>query len=286
MSAHDTIRRPAVAGMFYPRDASALADAVDALLSTTAPCELLHPARVLVSPHAGYAYSGAVAANAFRCIEPGRARTFILVGPSHVDAFDFSSVFAGDAYRTPLGDVPVDGDVARALAARVPSIRVSTRGHVLERPGRGEHGIEVLLPFLQRVAPDARIVPIVMGSQTWNACETLGAAIARECDARRTIVVASSDLSHFHAYDEAVRLDQRFCDEIERLDALSLLRAVDTGSCEACGAGPVAVGMLASAHWRERSCRVLARANSGDVSGDRASVVGYAAAVIAAGDAA
>jgi len=286
MNHSNTIREPAVAGTFYPGDRRALATAVDGLLAAAPIPVLPHPPRVLLSPHAGYAYSGGIAARAFRCLESAAARTFVLVGPSHVEAFDFSSVFDGDAYHTPLGDVPVDAALARAIAEQAPSIRLSRRGHVRPPAVRGEHSLEVLLPFLQRIAPDASVVPIVMGSQAWEAADELGAAIARAAHPAQTVVIASSDLSHFHGDDEARRLDAVFCEALERFDAGALFRAVDEGRCEACGTGPVVAAMLASRRWTAPSCRVLASANSGDVTGDRSSVVGYAAAVVTAGGAA
>jgi AmmeMemoRadiSam system protein B len=120
-----------------------------------------------------------------------------------------------------------------------------------------------------------------MGDQGWEACRALGRAVAETMDLARTLFVASSDLSHFHGYDEAVRRDTAFCEALVTLEAERLFEAVRTGRCEACGAGPVIAGLVASQAWNERSCRVLARINSGDVTGERDSVVGYAAAVVA-----
>lgn len=279
-----SIRPPAVAGLFYPEDPDALARAVDELLARALveDARVLpnHP-RMLVSPHAGYTYSGAVAARGFALLARDAFDTVVLVGPSHVDAFGFASVFEGDAYRTPLGVLEVDRPSARRIVQAHPSIRLSDRGHATPRHARGEHGLEVLLPFLQRACGRPRIVPIVMGDQGWDACQALGRAVAEAMDLERTLFVASSDLSHFHHYDEAVLRDAAFCETLTTLDAARLYDAVRTGRCEACGAGPVVAGLLASAAWKERSCRVLACLNSGDVTGERASVVGYASAVVA-----
>jgi MEMO1 family protein len=279
MSPAPAIRRAAVAGMFYPGDASALADTVDALLES-APAHPLH-ARMLLSPHAGYRYSGAVAARAFRCAVRGDVDTVIIIGPSHVEAFNFTSVFDGDAYETPLGTLRVNLEVASTLAADAPTIRRSSRGHAPPRGSIGEHGIEVILPFLQRALGDVTIVPVVMGAQTWRAGEELGRALSRTAKDPRTLVVASSDLSHFHSYDEAVRLDSVFCGLFERLDAHDLFDAVEQGHCEACGAGPVIASLLATGAPGSAVARVLARLNSGDVTDDRTRVVGYAAGAVA-----
>lgn len=283
MEGSRSIRPPAVAGLFYPADAEVLAGAVDAMLSDAAaalPAERDQRTRMLVSPHAGYAYSGAVAARGFALLDRSAFDTVVLIGPSHVDAFTFTSVYDGDAYRTPLGNLDVDREVAHRLGGADASIRLSGRGHVAPSHQRGEHGLEVLLPFLQRACGSPRIVPVVMGNQDWESCRALGRAIADAADAQRTLVVASSDLSHFHRYDEAVRRDSAFCDLLATLDAERLYGAVQAGRCEACGVGPVIASIIATAVWRERRCHVLARVNSGDVTGERESVVGYASAVV------
>ncbi len=278
-----SIRPPAVAGLFYPDDPDALARKVDEFLARAMVENARVPtdrARMLVAPHAGYAYSGAVAARGFALLARDAYDTVVLVGPSHVDAFDFTSVFEGDAYRTPLGVLDVDRPAAHLLARAHPSIRLSDRGHASPRHARGEHGLEVLLPFLQRACDRPHIVPIVMGDQGWDACLALGRALAAAMDPERTLVVASSDLSHFHSYDEAVRRDAAFCEVLTTLDAARLYDAVRAGRCEACGAGPVMAGLVASAAWEKRRCRVLACINSGDVTGEHESVVGYASAVV------
>lgn len=279
-----SIRSPAVAGLFYPADPDVLARKVDEMLALAMVADARARSdrpRMLVSPHAGYDYSGAVAARGFALLERDAFDTVVLIGPSHVDAFGFTSVFEGDAYRTPLGLLEVDRACARRLASAHDSIRLSDRGHTPPRHARGEHGLEVLLPFLQRVAGNPRIVPVVMGDQGWDACVALGHAVAETMDLGRMLVVASSDLSHFHSYEEAVRRDAAFCDALVTLDAARLYDDVRSGRCEACGAGPVLAGLVASARWEERTCRVLACVNSGDVTGEHASVVGYASAVVA-----
>jgi hypothetical protein len=280
------IRMPAVAGMFYPRDARALCGMVDEMLATAPATTETARLAAMVSPHAGYDYSGRIAALAFRALADRTTarpvRTAVIIGPSHVDAFAFTSVFGGAAYRTPLGDVPVDRDLAHALAGAHPSIRVSDRGHV-KPGGRGEHGIEVLLPFLQRAAGACAIVPVVMGSQDRAACAVLAAALAGACDPSSAVIIASSDLSHFHDARRAEKLDRAFCATLETMDADALARAVEEGACEACGAGPVIATLLATAAAPSRMCRVLARTHSGEVTGERLSVVGYAAAILTAG---
>jgi AmmeMemoRadiSam system protein B len=268
--------------MFYPGDRDTLAAEVDALLAGGRDGTGLPPVRALVVPHAGYAYSGAIAAAGFRRL--GRAastpRRAFIIGPSHVEAFDFTSVFDGRFYRTPLGDVAVDERAAHALAQAHKSIRRDSAGHVLRSRGRGEHAIEVELPFLQRIAHGASVVPITMGSQAWEACEALGRALASIVDWAHDVVIASSDLSHFYDDERARELDGVFCETIVTADAKLLYGRLASGECEACGAGPVVAALLACDGLRARTCGVLARGNSGDVSRDRSSVVGYASAVV------
>lgn len=277
-----SIRQPAVAGMFYPGDAETLAAAVDALLAAGRDGTGLAPARALVVPHAGYTYSGAIAAAGFRRLRPSASalRRAFIIGPSHVEAFDFTSVFDGEFYRTPLGDVAVDDRAARALALAHPSIKRDRAGHVLRSRDRGEHAIEVELPFLQRIARGMSVVPITMGSQSWEACEALGAALGNIIDWGHDVIIASSDLSHFYDDKRARELDGVFCTAIMTADAELLYARLAARECEACGGGPVVATLRACEGLRTRACDVLARGNSGDVSHDRSSVVGYASAVI------
>lgn len=271
-------RRPAVAGLFYPADPSRLAEQVDALIAAAPDSAPGGRLAVVVSPHAGYPYSGAVAAHGFRRLQDEDCETLVLVGPSHVEYFDFSAVFTGRAYETPLGEVAVDVDLAQRLSGSRPSVRASARGHVQGHLMRGEHSLEVQLPFLQRTFPRARIVPIVMGEQRWENCRELGDALAEHCG-DGVVVLASTDLSHFYDHERAARLDDTFCDLLVRLDARALHDAVRQGRCEACGAGPVVASLLASGAG-PRACTLLRRADSGDVTGDHGSVVGYLSAVV------
>jgi AmmeMemoRadiSam system protein B len=282
MTAISGIRKPAVAGMFYPSQRNALAQTVDGLLANSPVIADAAPVRLLMVPHAGYMYSGAVAARGFHRVRAGEthpSRAFI-IGPSHVESFDYTSVYGGVAYRTPLGDVPVDSSVSAALAGMHPSIRMAGAGHDVRAHDRGEHAIEVELPFLQRIVPHIQIVAVTMGSQSWEDCDALGNALAAIVDWSTDIVIASSDLSHFHDDATARRLDATFCATLLTLDARSLYARVARRECEACGAGPVIAALIATASLGERGAALLATANSGDVSHDRSSVVGYASAVI------
>jgi MEMO1 family protein len=281
MSTSMDIREPAVAGLFYPNDARELAGTVDRLIVDASPTTTAAPVRMLLVPHAGYAYSGAIAGRGFsRLRATGAPSRAFIIGPSHVEVFDFTSVYGGRAYRTPLGDVPVDGAAAALLAAATPSIRIGDAGHALPRHGRGEHGIEVELPFLQCCFPDILVVPIVMGDQSWRACEELGHAIAKIVDWTRDVVIASSDLSHFYTDQQARTLDGIFCDTLASLDARTLFDRVSRRECEACGAGPVIASLMATQSLDHRGYELTGSGNSSDTTEDRSSVVGYASAVV------
>jgi AmmeMemoRadiSam system protein B len=277
-----SIREPAVAGTFYPADANVLAAMVDAHLAGGRDGTALPPVRVLVAPHAGYAYSGAIASVGFRRLRSATStlRRAFVIGPSHVEAFAFTSVFDGECYRTPLGRVAVDEHAARELANLHTSIRCDRAGHVPKRAGRGEHAIEVELPFLQRVTRDVNIVPITMGSQSWEVCEALGGALRRIIDWKHDVVIVSTDLSHFHDDTRARELDGVFCESIMTGDAGLLFGRLARGECEACGGGPMVAALLACDGLGARTCAVLASGNSGSVNQGHSSVVGYTTAVI------
>lgn len=278
MDPEASIRPPAVAGLFYPARPADLRRDVERMLGDAPRADSPATIRALLAPHAGYRYSGAIAARAFARARDARPRTVVLVGPSHVEAFDFTSVFDGDAFSTPLGDVPVDHEIARAIASVGGAIRLSRRGH-MATPARGEHALEVMLPFLQVLFPGARVVPITMGSQSRAACDALADALRLHTDPQESLLVASSDLSHFHPYDEAVALDSEFCARVAGMDGEAVLDGIARGRCEACGGGPAAAVMMAAARSSPAcAANVLARINSGDITGERDSVVGYASA--------
>ncbi len=264
------VRPPAVAGMFYPSRAATLKADVQDLLAQAAPPALQGTIVGLIAPHAGYVYSGAVAAYAYRLLAATPVDAVILIGPSHREYFEGVSVFPGDAYRTPLGDMPIDDGLRRRLVAA--GVARTLDGH------RTEHALEVQLPFLQVARGTCPIVPLVMGSQRREDCTALGAAIASTVGTQRVAIVASSDLSHYHPYDEAVTLDHRVVDLVETFDIDELLRRIDEDTVEACGAGPIAAAMIASKQLGANRARVLQYCNSGDVTGDRGAVVGYLSA--------
>ena len=273
------VRPPAVAGTFYPADPKELAAMVDGFLAR-APAAPLEGVVALVAPHAGYVYSGQVAAHSYALLKGRTLARVVVIAPSHVDSFPYAAVYDGTGYATPLGQIPVDTEFAAKLVkAGGGAVRLSSRGHSTSGP-QGEHALEVQLPFLQRTVGRFKLVPVIMGDQGYDACRALGLALARLIDGPDTVIVASSDLSHFHSYDEAVKLDRKTLRAIEEWDYLSLSRNFARQIWEACGGGPIVAAMIAAERLGASQAKVLKYANSGDTTGDRSRVVGYGAVAI------
>jgi AmmeMemoRadiSam system protein B len=257
------IREPAVAGRFYAKSADDLARSVATMLDAV-PVSFGPAPKALIVPHAGYVYSGPVAATAYAELRRyrDRYRRVVLLGPSHRVAFRGLAMTNAAAFRTPLGDVRIDHESVTGL--NIPGLRVADAPHV------AEHSLEVQLPFLLNVLGDFVLVPIVVG-------DAAPALVARLLDALwdgpETLIVISSDLSHYLAYDDARKVDARTCEAIEHFDAERLDHDM------ACGATPVA-GLLVVARRRGLNIRTLDIRNSGDTSGDKSSVVGYGAWVL------
>jgi hypothetical protein len=272
------VRPPAVAGSFYPADPKELGKMIDDFLSKAAPPPLENVV-ALVAPHAGYQYSGPVAAYSYALLKGRKFDRVVVIAPSHYEAFGFSSVYDGAAYMTPLGQVPVDQAFAAKLAKMSPSIKLSGLGHTPSRD-RPEHALEVQLPFLQRVLGQFQLVPIIVGDQSYNACRALGVALAQLVQGTNTLIVASSDLSHYHTYDEAVRLDHKTLKAIGEYDYFDLSRNLELQIWEACGGGPIVAAMIAAERLGATQAKVLHYANSGDTTSDRSRVVGYGAVAL------
>jgi hypothetical protein len=272
------VRPPAVAGSFYPGDPKELGGMVDDFLAHAAPAPVQDLVAV-IAPHAGYIYSGPVAAWSYALLKDRKVDRVVIIAPSHYEAFDFSSVYDGDAYSTPLGQVPVDRQFASKLAGMDPSIKLSGVGHT-PTADHPEHSLEVELPFLQRAMGDVRIVPIIMGEQSYGNCRALGLALAKLIQGTKTLIVASSDLSHYHTYDQAVAKDHKTLTAIAEWDYLSMSRNFELGVWEACGGGPIIATMIAAEKLGATEARVLKYANSGDTAGDKSRVVGYGAVAL------
>jgi AmmeMemoRadiSam system protein B/AmmeMemoRadiSam system protein A len=269
----EEVRRPAVAGSFYPADAKTLSRQVRDYLSRATKEEVGGDIIGLVSPHAGYMYSGLVAAHAFRIVEGMKFDAVVVVAPSHRVPLRGASVYDRGGYETPLGVLPIEKELCQKLQNESGLVQSAPQAHT------HEHSLEVQLPFLQEVLGKFSIVPVIMGSQDFRTCEGVGQAIGRAVKGKRVLLVASTDLSHYHPYDTAVRLDHLILDAIRTFDAQRLSRDLESGKGEACGGGAVIAVMVAAKDLGANRAKVLKYMNSGDVTGDRSGVVGYAAAV-------
>jgi AmmeMemoRadiSam system protein B len=267
-----TVRRAAAAGMFYDGSPEVLRSEVDDLLDRAETSAVPGAIRALVVPHAGYVYSGLTAAHAFKLLKGATYDCVVVVGPSHREYFDGISVYPGDAYETPLGRVEINTELRDALVADGTAVTLSVAGH------RGEHSVEIQLPFLQRALGEFSFIPVVMGDQQARHCLALSEALQKIAEHRNVLLVASSDLSHYHPYDEAIDLDKRVLDAVESFDPRVFVEKFENDVFEACGGGPIAAVMDAAKRLGADSATVLHYCNSGDITGDRSGVVGYLSA--------
>jgi AmmeMemoRadiSam system protein B/AmmeMemoRadiSam system protein A len=276
----EKVREPGVAGAFYPGDPAELRNMLDELLQHANPPKIDGRIIGIISPHAGYVYSGHVAAQGYELLKNAAVERVIVISPSHILAFSGSAIYNGDAYQTPLGKIRVDTEFCRQLEKKDPTLFLSADGHETRRQGRMEHALEVQLPFLQDVIGEFKLVPIVMGEQNYQTCRALGTALAAMINDDKTIIIASSDLSHFHSYKEAVQLDHKVISAVREWDHLNLSRNLNRHVWEACGGGPIVAMMIAAEELGANGVKVLKYANSGDVAiGQKSSVVGYMSAV-------
>ena len=272
MAFDNLIRKSTASGSFYPADPDALTKQIDGFMDNAESLGLQN-IKAIISPHAGYVYSGQIAAYSFKQVAGIKYDSILIIAPSHAEYFDYASVYHGDAYETPLGLVKIDKDRANALAQSSPLIQQSAYGH------HDEHSLEVQLPFLQVVfGKDISIVPVVIGNQSRENIKELGTIAGELFSSDNILVIASTDLSHFHPYEAALGLDDIVSGLIGSYDTDGLMEEFIADKAEMCGGGPVVAAMMISAAMGADSSKIIKYANSGDVSGDRSSVVGYLSA--------
>jgi predicted class III extradiol MEMO1 family dioxygenase len=300
----DRLRRAAVAGTWYPGQASQLAEEVDRYLAA-AEVARLPQLRAVIVPHAGLMYSGPVAAFSYKAARDARYGTVVLVGPSHFVPFRGVSIWPSGRWETPFGEICIDDALAAAIAAASPVINDRADTH------SREHSLEMQMPFVAHLWPGARIVPLMMGHQTRVTAFALGDAIAQAVAARTVfshqpsdvrasaeapddseqtqpigpppgdvLLVASSDLSHYEDARTAAAMDAVVMRHVEALDAEGLMEALERDPRHACGGGPIVSVLHAARQLGARHAQLLQYADSGDVSGDKSAVVGYMAAAV------
>lgn len=255
------IREPAVADYFYPSASDELTSAVDAYLDAVPPAAAGPAPKALIVPHAGYLYSGPVAATAYARLSTAResVRRVVLMGPCHRIPVNGLALSSADFFRTPLGDIPIEHVSAATMS--LPGVLVSDRAH------QSEHSLEVHLPFLQRVLDAFTLIPVAVGEAT---PEHVAGLLDALWGGPETLIVISSDLSHYLRYDEAVVTDRGTCTAIERLDPDAI------GPEDACGCFAIR-GLLLQAKRRGLRVTTVDLRNSGDTAGARGQVVGYGA---------
>lgn len=274
------IRLPAVAGLFYPVHPDELAETVDKLIEQarssadskaegatrstpeSTPETIAHRIKALIVPHAGYIYSGATAAEAFKLLQgqAGEIQRIVLLGPSHRVGFQGMALSTANQFRTPLGDIPLDVDLAKSLE-QLPDVQFLDAAH------DQEHSLEVQLPFLQRLLNNFLLLPVVVGEAEQDSISQL---LEHIWQLPNTLIIISSDLSHFLTYNDANMLDRQTC------VAITKLAPADISYEQACGRNPVK-GLLVSAKKHGLVPLTLALCNSGDTAGDKQRVVGYGA---------
>lgn len=271
---NEVIRMPVVAGAFYDDNPEVLKNKIERFLSEVKTDLIYEKIYGIISPHAGYIYSGRTAAYGYKLLTGKQIDTVVIVSPSHQEYFEGISVYDGDGYQTPLGIVKVNKELREKLIQNEGYIFSSKYGH------RREHALEVQLPFLQVVLKDFDIIPLVMGDQSEKYIYALGEALADVLKERNSILVASSDLSHYHSHKTAERLDSIVEKHINNFDYESLIEDLAINKVEACGGGPMAAVMYASKLLGAKKSKVLYRCDSSLVNLDQSQVVGYLSGII------
>jgi AmmeMemoRadiSam system protein B len=267
------IRPPAVAGRFYPDDPSSLRTAVDSFLASKGEEKKIH-ARACLVPHAGYVYSGGVAAAVYRRIEI--PRRVILLGPRHYPRGASLAILSDGAWQTPLGMAPVDHLLAEKIIRAFPQLHEDAVAHSTE------HSLEVQLPFLQQLAPSFAFVPIVIGPAQWETLEGLGHALATVIADERepVLLIASSDMNHYES-DAITRVkDRKAIDPILALEPRTLFETVRDENISMCGYAAAVAALIAALDLGATRTELIRYATSGEVNGDMQEVVGYAGIVI------
>lgn len=269
------IRKSIIAGSWYPGRPETLRSQIQGFFKSVPETPGLSGELVaLIAPHAGYAYSGEVAAHAYKLLLTRPFSQVVLVAPSHRYPFRGASIDQKGGYETPLGVIPVDHSLAQAISGKSPVFTYVPEGHLQE------HSLEIQLPFLQGTLGNFSIVPIIQGSQDGATCEEMARALAEALKEKKVLLVASSDLSHFHPYGQAKNLDQKILDRVAAFDEKGLLQDLIQDHVEACGGGPMVTVMKTARLLSADQATILKYANSGDVTGDRSGVVGYMAAAL------
>jgi AmmeMemoRadiSam system protein B len=290
MKKEHRLRHPVVSGLFYPDGKEELRKEIEIYMGRVDRDAILRTVReetglddtsavqplAVIAPHAGFMFSASVQACSYALLEPSGYETVVIVGPAHQTAFEGISISKDDAYGTPLGEIEVDTEFAKKLIGTGDLFRHFEDAHL------GEHAIEVQVPFIQFILPKAKIVPVLFGEQNLENAVLLKNALVSvvKKTGRKVLIVASTDLSHYHAHVDAENLDGGVIERVRAVDPDGLDADIQEGKAEACGFGGLLTGMLFARELGQGKAAILRHINSSEVSGDRRKVVGYLSAVL------
>ncbi len=265
-------RKPGFAGSFYPASPDKLKNEIVSYLSNATKKKIEHPI-AFISPHAGYIYSGPVAAYSYVYLQDNPVEVVVVLAPSHRARFNGASIISSGIFTTPLGDISVDTTIASRLLGDELIFEI-------KEAHQYEHSLEVQLPFLQVVLKDFVLVPIVIGTIDLEICRQIGKKLAKSLliESRKYIIIISTDLSHYYQYDIAKKIDNTFIDALKKFDENYLYEMLQSDKAQACGQGPILAGMVASRELGANKVEILHYANSGDTAGPKNEVVGYLSA--------
>ncbi|MGB7291331.1 MAG: AmmeMemoRadiSam system protein B [Thermodesulfobacteriota bacterium] len=277
MDRKNLVRQPAVAGTFYPGEKNELKNIVLEMLAYSSSEQFDGRVVGIISPHAGYIYSGRIAAKAYKQIQSKKYDNVIVIATSHFEYFDGCSIYFGD-YQTPLGIVSTNIEIADSIVSRSQAVVNSSRGHFRE------HSLEVQIPFLQACLRDFKLIPVLMGKQDYLMAKELSNVICTVLsdpgyEDQSTLIVGSSDLSHYYPAKIAKEMDGIVINDIEEFDERRLFEDVEAKICEACGYGAMMSTMMIAKALGATESKVLSYGTSGETTQDYSSVVGYVSAI-------
>lgn len=269
------VKEADLAGSWYPASKAQLENQLKSYLDSANPEKINGQILAVITPHAGYQYSGPVAAYSFNVLQDKGIKTIILIGFSHRQYFDGMAIYDKGSWRTPLGDIQIDEALAKDIESK--NKRISFNPSLF----RGENSVEMEVPFIQLALKDVKIVPIAFGTQKYEDAQILAVTLASILkDRNDCAIVASTDLSHYHQYNDANEIDKHTIDMLNRLKAREFYDEGKLGICELCGLLPVTASLLVAQNLGYDKIKTLKYANSGDITGDKSRVVGYVSAVI------
>ena len=271
----EKVRKASVAGQFYPATPELIQDSIKTYLDKVDYKELdINKLYGIIAPHAGYPYSGEIAAYGYDLIARYKSKKYVVIAPSHREYINGFSVYPGDYYSTPIGEIPLDKGFIEELLQKTGSVEKSIKGH------RQEHSLEIQLPFLQTVVDDFELIPIMAGNADKNDVLELAEVLYEMDQEQDFTIIASSDLSHFHSYQVAIEKDRELINKLQNFDIDDLVEAHQNRSLEACGMIPINVLMEYARKSGQARFAELDYRNSGDTAGGRDRVVGYLAAAL------